>query len=143
MRHFYAKFNESDPRERFLSLSLSLCLCRYFPLPYPASVPTRITKFALRFYPSSPSLPFLAAAYPTMSQPLLIALPHYCPTFMALPLQRSSQPLPSLYDVTYHGHRHVRGVERVLPLSGKCCSCRCTGGAGSATSVAFRRMRMG
>lgn len=76
-------------------------------LPLACHPSTRVTKFALRFYTPPPPSP----AYPTMIQPLLIALPHYCPTFMALPHYHpfDCRPHPSSChppaDVTYYGRR--------------------------------------
>lgn len=78
-------------------------------------------------------------ARPTMIQPLLIALPHYCPTFMALPLYhpfdvhfprsptRTATLSPTL-RITAVDARH-RGWNAFLSLSRKCCSYRCAGGA--------------
>lgn len=99
----------------------------FIPLPPPPSShrpSTRVTKFALRFHtlprPSPPP------TRPTMIQPLLIALPHYCPTFMALPLYRSFDvqrppashdccPLP-LSNVTYHSGRRAAQGMKCAPL---------------------------
>lgn len=62
----------------------------------------------------SPPPSLLPLASPTMIQPLLIALPHYCPTFMALSHYHPVRPpTPSPAgrhppaDVTYHVRRRA------------------------------------
>lgn len=113
------------------------------PLLPPACHPSmRVTKFALRFYTPPPPSP----AYPTMIQPLLIALPHYCPTFMALPHYHpfDCRPHPSSChppaDVTYYGRRPRGrcGMRRSLVEKGA-RFCRCAGGAGGASLPGFRK----
>lgn len=82
VRTQFIGIDEFAEKERRKYLRLAPSSSPPVPCPPPTCLSsTRVTKFALRFYtPSSPS-----PAHPTMIQPLLIALPHYCPTFMALP----------------------------------------------------------
>lgn len=100
----FIKISEFAVQEGRENLPLAL-----LPLGLPSM---RVTKFALRFY--TPSLP----SYPTMIQLLLIALPHYCPTFMALPhyhpIPAGRHPLPPTSRITAVDARAVRDVSRSL-----------------------------